>query len=219
MGSASLKKSSRRSSVRAKLLLKKNTSSGSVSDATVSGKNWSGAVSGHWSFWKKIHVEQFRAKFLQKMPQSRLLQGSGVRRLKFFTPTPLLLSVNILRLRTNSKTFVSFALRLLFKLEIEWYKPRRKCSKITPAPLRLFVKKKTTPAPLLLSKFIKTPAGVHSCTPAPVHHWFKLVSSKNLQVEQFQYVAASKNIQVELCQGSATSKKTPNGAVSGCSCF
>ena len=141
MGSASLKKSSRRSSVRAKLLLKKNTSSGSVSDATASGKNWSGAVSGHWSFWKKIHVEQFRAKFLQKMPQSRLLQGSGVRRLKFFTPTPLLLSVNILRLRTNSKTFVSFALRLLFKLEIEWYKPRRKCSKITLAPLRLFVKK------------------------------------------------------------------------------
>ena len=189
MGSASLKKSSRRSSVRAKLLLKKNTSSGSVSDATVSGKNWSGAVSGHWSFWKKIHVEQFRAKFLQKMPQSRLLQGSGVRRLKFFTPTPLLLSVNILRLRTNSKTFVSFALRLLLKLEIEWYKPRRKCSKITPAPLRLFVKKKQ----LRLHSYFRNSSRLWpESTPAPVHHWFKLLSSKNLQVEQLQYVAASK---------------------------
>jgi len=33
--------------------------------------------------------------------------------------------------------------------------------------------KKSTPAPLLFSEFIKTPAGVHSYTPPPVHHWFK----------------------------------------------
>jgi len=35
---------------------------------------------------------------------------------------------------------------------------------------RLFVKK-STPAPLLFGKFIKTPAEVHSYTPASVHHW------------------------------------------------
>jgi len=31
--------------------------------------------------------------------------------------------------------------------------------------------KKSTPAPLLFGKFIKTPAEVHSYTPASVHHW------------------------------------------------
>jgi len=31
--------------------------------------------------------------------------------------------------------------------------------------------KKSTPAPLLFSKFVKTLAGVHSDTPAPVHLW------------------------------------------------
>ena len=39
---------------------------------------------------------------------------------------------------------------------------------MTPAPLRPFPKK-STPAPLLFSKFVKTSAGVHSDTPAPVH--------------------------------------------------
>ena len=31
--------------------------------------------------------------------------------------------------------------------------------------------KKSTPAPLLFSKIFKTPAGVHSDTPAPIHLW------------------------------------------------
>jgi len=31
--------------------------------------------------------------------------------------------------------------------------------------------KKSTPAPLLLSKIVKTPVGVHSDTPAPKHLW------------------------------------------------
>ena len=31
---------------------------------------------------------------------------------------------------------------------------------------------KSTPAPLLFSKIIKTPAGVYSDTPAPVHLWY-----------------------------------------------
>ena len=34
--------------------------------------------------------------------------------------------------------------------------------------------KKSTPAPLLFSKFVKTPAGVHSDTPAPVHLCYNL---------------------------------------------
>jgi len=43
---------------------------------------------------------------------------------------------------------------------------------MTTAPIRprLFVNK-STPAPLLFWKFIKTPAGFHSYIPAPVHHW------------------------------------------------
>jgi len=34
---------------------------------------------------------------------------------------------------------------------------------------------KSTPAPLLFSKIIKTPAGVYSDTPAPVHLWCLVV--------------------------------------------
>jgi len=45
---------------------------------------------------------------------------------------------------------------------------------MTPAPLRPFLKK-STPAPLPLSKFVKTPAGVHSDTPDPVLLWFRLL--------------------------------------------
>jgi len=44
---------------------------------------------------------------------------------------------------------------------------------MTPASLRLWLfVKNSTPTPLLLSKFIKTPAGFHSYNPAPVHHWY-----------------------------------------------
>jgi len=67
---------------------------------------------------------------------------------------------------SDSGTFVSFALRLLPKLRIEFYVLYTKMFK---KRLRVFVKK-TTPAPLLLSKFIRTPAGVHFYTPAPVHY-------------------------------------------------
>jgi len=47
------------------------------------------------------------------------------------------------------------------------------CQNMTPAPLRLWlVVKNSTPTPLLLSKFIKTPAGFHSYNPAPVQNWY-----------------------------------------------
>ena len=46
----------------------------------------------------------------------------GVRSLKFLTPTPLLLRLNILRLRSDSGTYLSFGLRLLLKLQSECYK-------------------------------------------------------------------------------------------------
>jgi len=46
----------------------------------------------------------------------------GVRSLKFLTPTPLLLRLNILRLRSDSETFSSFGLRLLLELQSECYK-------------------------------------------------------------------------------------------------
>jgi len=47
-------------------------------------------------------------------------EASGVQSLKFLTPTPLLLSLNILS--SDSETFLSFALQLLLKLQIECYK-------------------------------------------------------------------------------------------------
>ena len=50
-------------------------------------------------------------------PCSSLLRSRGVRSLKFFTLTPLLLRLNILRLHSDSETFSSFGLRLLFKLQ------------------------------------------------------------------------------------------------------
>jgi len=40
---------------------------------------------------------------------------------------------------------------------------------MNPGPHRLRPFKKYTPAPLLFLKIVKTPAGVYSDTPAPVH--------------------------------------------------
>jgi len=51
---------------------------------------------------------------------------------KFFTPYPLLFSLNTLRLRSDSKTFVCFELWLLLKLQIECYKLFKICSKNYP---------------------------------------------------------------------------------------
>ena len=50
------------------------------------------------------------------------LGSKGVRSLKYLTPTPLLLWLNILRLHSDSETFLSFGLRLLLKLQSECYK-------------------------------------------------------------------------------------------------
>jgi len=47
------------------------------------------------------------------------LGSRGVQSLKILTPTPLLLRLNILRLRSDTETFQSFGLRLLLKLQSE----------------------------------------------------------------------------------------------------
>ena len=68
--------------------------------------------------------------------------------------------------------------------------------------LRPFLKK-STPAPLLFSKFVKTPAGVHSDTPAPVHLWYK----SNKQPIMF---FSKNNIQIQSGSGCSRENLTPD---------
>ena len=84
-------------------------------------------------------------------------------------PVPPL--ANILRLRPDSKTFLGFAPWLLLQPHVE-------CNKVFIISLKIVCRcspafrdkvKKTTPAPLLFRKFMKTPADIHSYTPTPVY--------------------------------------------------
>jgi len=63
--------------------------------------------------------------------------------LKFFDSDSTPVFAGCTRLRSDSETFVSFALRLLLKLHIDCYKLYKKCSKLDPCSLqlRLFVNK------------------------------------------------------------------------------
>ena len=81
--------------------------------------------------------------------------------------------------------------------------------------LGLFVKK-STPASLLLTRFISTSAGVHSHTPAPVHHWCAtfqantckarklvidktFVQSRSLFLQLFQNCSSAEGILLPCC--------------------
>ena len=67
---------------------------------------------------------------------SRCVWNSSVRSLKFLTPTPLLLSLNIFQLRSDwrFRKILKFCTRLLVKLQIECYKLLKYVQKMTPAP-------------------------------------------------------------------------------------
>jgi len=72
-------------------------------------------TSGHTrgTFWDENTIIASEIRLAVK---KRKVGNGGVRNLKFLTPTPLALSLNILRLRSD--TFVSFVLRLLLKLHL-----------------------------------------------------------------------------------------------------
>ena len=93
--------------------------------------------------------------------------GSGVRSLKFW----FRLHSCFGWIYSDSETFLCFALRVLLKFRIECYKLFKICSKndsgSTKAPS---FREKSTPVPLLFWKFVKTPTGVNSYTPAIVHN-------------------------------------------------
>jgi len=91
--------------------------------------------------------------------------SNGVPSLKFLTPTPSLLWLNILRLIPIPTPIYVLHSDYCFDSRLNAISFSQNVQKMTPAPNRIFVKK-STPAPLLFLKFIKTPLGIHSYTPA-----------------------------------------------------